>query len=103
MGGGQPPQMGGPGAGMDAIAGLQQTPAPGKEKQAIADAKNAIGVALSGYAMRMPKAAKFLSEAMMKLNDAEKAASEEQPLGAPPMLGMESGMNPMAQPGGMGF
>jgi len=93
--------MGGPDAGMAALASLQRTPPGAKSKDALRDGANAIGVALQELQLTNPKAAKLAADGLAKLQAAlqEIAQATMAPVGAPPALGGESAMPPMAPAG----
>jgi hypothetical protein len=69
-----------------------QTPQPQRESEALKEATNIIGVAMSGVQMRSPKAARFLADAASKIQQAIQTLNEEgmSPLGLPPGLGAAS-------------
>ena len=84
-----PSPMGGPDPmGLEALGQLQSQPSPGGEEQALADASLNIGMALTRIHMRSPRAARLLSDALSKLNQAREALQTEAsaPVGAPPNL-----------------
>src|SRR5262249_22606300 len=90
---GRPPgPPGGPDAGMAALMSLQKTPPGKRQKDALHDAANAIGVALQGVQLTNPKAAKLASDGLAKIQAALQAMAEEAtaPLAPPPMLAGES-------------
>ena len=104
-----PSPMGGPPPG--AVAALdqlaQQPPVEG-ERDALMDAQSKIQVALGRIMLRSPKAAKSLSDALGKINQALMTLEQEasQPVGPPPeLLGALMGQpmgNPQGGPSAMG-
>lgn len=94
---------GGPDAGMQALLSLQKTPPGKREKDALQESANGLGVALQGLQLQNPKAAKLVADGLAKIQAALQAMAEESmaPVGAPPMLAGESGPPAMMAPGGM--
>ena len=106
---GQTPMGPDPGM-MQALEGLQGQPSPGGEDSALNDVTTKLGFAVSRIQLRSPEAAKLLTDAMSKIQQARHKLSEIQssPMGLPPdllgglggMPGGQMGPPPMGMGGG---
>lgn len=96
-----PSPMGGPPPGaVAALDQLSQQPPGDGHKDALMDAQSKIQVALGSIMLRSPKAAKALSDALGKINQALMTLEQEasNPVGPPPeLLGALMGQ-PMGSP-----
>ena len=95
--------MGGPEEMLKVLAGMQKSPPPSGEQEALRDASMKIGMAASRWQTRSPKAARLLADALSKIQQAREVmdALKTSPLEAPPDLGLggpggPSPMGPMA-------
>ena len=105
-----PSPMGGPPpAAVAALDQLAQQPPIEGERDALMEAQSKIQVALGRIMLRSPKAAKSLSDALGKINQALMTLEQEaqQPVGPPPellgaLMGHSMG-NPQGGPSPMGM
>ena len=101
MGGGGSPLGGPPPAAVSALDQMSQAPSGAGDQQALMQAQAQIQVAYSRVMLRSPKAAKALSDALGKLNQALMVLDQEaqQPVAPPPellgALGPAGGASPL--------
>jgi hypothetical protein len=100
--------MGGPEQMLKVLAGMQSSPPPSGEEEALRDASMKIGMAASRVAQRSAKAARLLAEAIAKIQSAREALQAEpsRALAAPPdfglsMIGAPGAASPMGPGPGM--
>lgn len=95
--------MGGPEQALQVLAGLQQSPPPSGEQEALQEATQKIQMAMGRIQLRSAKSAKLLSEALAKIQAAREAldTTDSSPLSPPPNLGFPGqGGGPSATPAG---